>query len=144
MNPGKVIGLIAVAPLFIAILAITWMVVRLAYRELSGSSEHEEILAWLRGNPGWHYASDIAKGCFVSRSSIYVHLGRLEERGKIRRDYEQTDRPGMPRTMYRAVENDEPPYPNPTRPLGWPANYNGPAPRDIPRPTPPPPPPSKR
>lgn len=47
-----------------------------------------------------------------------------------------------------AVENNEPPFrniaPNQQRPRHWPANYNGPAPREVPRPTPPPPPPPRR
>lgn len=68
----------------------------------------DKVLLFLQENPNhWHYGRDIAKAAAVARSGVYIHLGRLEDEGKIARRLEpEPCTPGyMRRTQYKVTEH---------------------------------------
>jgi DNA-binding transcriptional ArsR family regulator len=64
-----------------------------------------KVLAFLQAHPsGWHYGLDIARGAKVSRATIYLHLGSLEDESKVERRlespvYQHVNR--LPRPLFR-------------------------------------------
>jgi hypothetical protein len=64
----------------------------------------EMILDWLRANPGWHLSIDVVNAGLADRTTVYIYLGRLEERGLIESSFEDLKPPRrFPRPVYRAA-----------------------------------------
>ena len=62
------------------------------------------VLSFLQDYPAqWHYGRDIAIEANVSRGTIYIILGVLEEEGKVQRRLETVAHPDgrLPRPQYR-------------------------------------------
>jgi hypothetical protein len=86
----------------IAMIAMSVSVILFAVANLCSLRRHIErdLLLYLMINPGWHYGLDLVAAGLAGRSSIYVHLGRLQERGLV----ERIDSGGFwDRPMYRAT-----------------------------------------
>jgi DNA-binding PadR family transcriptional regulator len=72
------------------------------------SAARTRVLRFLQHHPhAWHYGLDIAEEAHVSRASIYIYLGSLEEDGFVDRRHEPGPVPhgGMPRTQYRITRS---------------------------------------
>lgn len=62
-------------------------------------SERDRLLEYLQDNHGL----DLCKAVKISRGSIYVHLGALEDEGLVDRKQDPVGSDGrVPRPMYRA------------------------------------------
>lgn len=59
------------------------------------------VLAWLRANPGWHYAPEIREALHLSRSYVYIILGDLDDEGVLDTQLIPQPYSDLPRTQYR-------------------------------------------
>jgi PadR family transcriptional regulator, regulatory protein PadR len=69
------------------------------------SSKEAEVLAILGGGESFGLQIVDASGRTIARGTIYVTLGRMEEKGFVtsREDPRSAGSPGMPRRLYRAT-----------------------------------------
>jgi hypothetical protein len=57
----------------------------------------ERLLDYLRAHPEWHYGLDLVKALGISRATIYIYLGGLEETGLVERREGVKTSPGLAR-----------------------------------------------
>lgn len=70
--------------------------------EVWPSGKELEVLRLLQGEPRGMYGLEVVgrSGGTVGRTSVYVLLGRLEEKGFVRVRKEMSKHPGLPRRIY--------------------------------------------
>jgi DNA-binding transcriptional ArsR family regulator len=77
------------------------------FKRWSAATRRQRILDWMRADPGWHYGLDLVKAGLASRSTIYIHLAKLQDLGLVEFRWETPVRPGVVRPQYRAKELQE-------------------------------------
>lgn len=68
-----------------------------------GKQARAAVLAWLKANPGWHYAPEIRQALHIDRGTIYIVLGDLEDEGVVDTRFLPQLYSDLPRTQYRAT-----------------------------------------